>query len=248
MTVSLIFCVVASVAATGQSVTTVPDPTAAGGSESLGNQLLDDLPVAAPQEKPYPHGEDNSLRKKTPPPAQSQADETGEDIGALSGPLLLGRVRNDMRRAETLLGRPVTATNTDSLQQAGVVQERVVAQLDELIAELSIQCQGGQCQPNNNPSPQPSQSAPAKPNKPSRTASLSKSPARDSSDPLDRANGKPVEKGDVDELVKHLWGHLPQRSREQVLQSFSDEFLPKYEAEIEQYYRKLSEEQGDRNQ
>ena len=29
-----------------------------------------------------------------------------------------------------------------------------------------------------------------------------------------------------------------------MLQSFSDDFLPKYELEIEQYYRKLSEEQG----
>jgi hypothetical protein len=30
-----------------------------------------------------------------------------------------------------------------------------------------------------------------------------------------------------------------------MLQSFSDEFLPKYEVEIEQYYRRLSEEQSD---
>ena len=46
-------------------------------------------------------------------------------------------------------------------------------------------------------------------------------------------------------MVKALWGHLPERSREQMLQSFSDEFLPKYELEIEQYYRRLSEEQGE---
>jgi hypothetical protein len=39
-----------------------------------------------------------------------------------------------------------------------------------------------------------------------------------------------------------LWGHLPERQREQMLQSFSDEFLPKYELEIEQYYRRLSED------
>ena len=44
--------------------------------------------------------------------------------------------------------------------------------------------------------------------------------------------------------MKSLWGNLPVRSREQMLQSFSDEFLPKYEIEIEQYYRRLSEEQG----
>ncbi len=48
----------------------------------------------------------------------------------------------------------------------------------------------------------------------------------------------------LNEMVKALWGQLPERSREQMLQSFSDEFLPKYELEIEQYYRRLSEEQG----
>jgi hypothetical protein len=125
------------------------------------------------------------------------------------------------------------------------VQKRVVAQLDELIAELCKQCQGGQGQNSNNPPPQPSQRSEAKASQPNRTASPGKSPARDSSDPLNRADAQAVDKGDVDELVKHLWGHLPQRSREQVLQSFSDEFLPKYELEIEQYYRRLSEEQRE---
>ena len=46
-------------------------------------------------------------------------------------------------------------------------------------------------------------------------------------------------------MVKALWGNLPERDRQQMVQSFSDEFLPKYELEIEQYYRRLSEEQGD---
>ena len=68
-------------------------------------------------------------------------------------------------------------------------------------------------------------------------------PARESSDRLDRDSAKQPEKGDVNELVKELWGHLPERSREQMMQSFSEEFLPKYEREIQQYYRRLSEEQ-----
>ena len=61
---------------------------------------------------------------------------------------------------------------------------------------------------------------------------------------LNRTTAKPVDKGAVDEMVKALWGQLPARSREQMLQSFTDEFLPKYELEIEQYYRRLSEEQS----
>jgi hypothetical protein len=69
--------------------------------------------------------------------------------------------------------------------------------------------------------------------------------ARDSNARLDQTHTQPVEKGDRDVLMKDLWGHLPARTREKMLQSFSDDFLPKYELEIEQYYRRLSEERDD---
>ena len=46
------------------------------------------------------------------------------------------------------------------------------------------------------------------------------------------------------ELVKDLWGQLPQRMREQLLQSSDDEFLPKYRQELEEYFRALAEEQA----
>jgi hypothetical protein len=48
--------------------------------------------------------------------------------------------------------------------------------------------------------------------------------------------------GDREQLLKDFWGHLPPHAREQMLQSHSDEFLPQYELEIEQYYKRLSEE------
>ena len=243
----LIVLLVSWHAAAGQPTSAGTDSPATG-SESLGNQLLEDLPESDPPIRPQSREDGASRSDKSPRRPAPPIDNSGEDIGGPSGPLLLARVRNDMRKAETLLGQPATAPSTNAIQQAGQVQQRVVAQLDELIAELSKQCQGGQGQPNNSPSPQPSQRSQAKASKPNRAASPGKSPARDSSDALNRSNSKPVEKGEVDELVKHLWGHLPERSREQVLQSFSDEFLPKYELEIEQYYRRLSEEQGDRPQ
>jgi hypothetical protein len=245
VTVALIVCLMASVVASGQSASTVHDPSAARGSESLGNQLLDDLPASVPPAGPKARENGTSRVDKSPRHPMPPIDDAGEDIGEQSGPLLLARVRNDMRRAEALLGRPATPPNTTPLQQAGEVQKRVVAQLDELIAELCKQRQGGQGQNSNSPAPQPSQRSGAKSSKPNRSASPGKSPARDSSDPLNQTDAQAVDKADVDELVKHLWGHLPERSREQVLQSFSDEFLPKYELEIEQYYRRLSEEQAE---
>ena len=53
----------------------------------------------------------------------------------------------------------------------------------------------------------------------------------------------------LDRIVAlHLeWGPerlrpFPERVREQMLQSHDDEFLPKYELEIEQYFRRLAED------
>ena len=43
-------------------------------------------------------------------------------------------------------------------------------------------------------------------------------------------------------VLKQLWGELPQRQREQMLEPPVEEFLPKYEQQIEEYFRRLSED------
>lgn len=43
------------------------------------------------------------------------------------------------------------------------------------------------------------------------------------------------------DLVRDLWGHLPERQRQQILQPLSEDFLPKYSAEIEEYFRALAD-------
>jgi hypothetical protein len=144
-----------------------------------------------------------------------------------------------MQSAQSLLAAPDAAGRPGTVQLARSAQNDVVSQLDQLIAQLSkqCQCQGGQC----DKPPSPNSGKPKPGSKPGAVAG--KSAARDSSDRLDSSSAKPVDKGEIDNTVKQLWGHLPERSREQMLQSFSDEFLPKYQAEIEQYYRRLSEDQ-----
>ena len=44
-------------------------------------------------------------------------------------------------------------------------------------------------------------------------------------------------------LLKDLWGQLPLRDREQMLQSSPEQFLPKYELLIEKYYKRLADQQ-----
>jgi hypothetical protein len=214
------------------------------GVESIGGRLLDDLspdagqPVAPPKaarDARTTREIEDSLRASTPL----------HGLGAATSPAAqsLARVRNSMQQAQSLLSRPGADGKLVAASQASPVQHQIISDLDKLIADLSKQCQccNGQCQGGQcDKPPKPG----AKPGKPG--ASSGRTAARDSTDRLDRTTAKPVDKGEVNEMVKALWGNLPERSREQMLQSFSDEFLPKYEIEIEQYYRRLSEEQGDR--
>ncbi len=57
------------------------------------------------------------------------------------------------------------------------------------------------------------------------------------------SNGQENTEGlDPDTLEKGTWGHLPERTRKQMQSNRSDRFLPKYRAQIEEYYRRLSRE------
>jgi hypothetical protein len=238
---SALLAFVTSAAAQTPSTAVAP----AAGSESLGHQLLDDLTPADPLKSITPPG-DQADPKATNPSSRATArfDDLGEDIGQPSGSLSIARVRQGMQRAESLLGRPAATTDLGAVQQAVTVQKQVVDQLDQLIAELSKQCQGGECEPSDQ-QPKPGQQSQAKPGSSSSTTGQGQNAARDSTDRLNNASATPVDKTDFDELAKQLWGHLPERTREQMMQSFSEEFLPKYEQEIEEYYRRLSEDNAE---
>jgi hypothetical protein len=235
-----LICIAIAIAA---NYVSAADQAESGGIESLGNELLDGLtPGELKNAAPSPDNS-NPLRRNGDAPIQTpRFDDLGEDIGQSAGGLSLARVRHGMQQAESLLGAP--GADAGTMHQADAVQNQVVDQLDKLIAELSKQCQGGQCQQSSS-QPKPSQRAGKKRGKPKSAAGRGQTAARDSSDRLDQSNVQAADKGEIEAMVKELWGHLPERSREQMMQSFSEEFLPKYELEIEQYYRRLSENDGN---
>ncbi len=96
-------------------------------------------------------------------------------------------------------------------------QEKVVSRLEELIKELEKQCSGG-----GGSSPHPTR-------------------------PLDRSRivGGPGGQGDMIDPRQgdKQWANLPPRQREQILQSRTEGFPPGYEAILQSYYRRLSQEQ-----
>ncbi len=220
----------------------------AAGSESLGGQLLDGLGAGDRKNGRASDGDATNVlspaeaeQENDAPPAHaaSKFDDLGDDLGTPSGPLPLVRARQSMSQAGALLAKP------GSVAEARVEQQRALAQLDELIKLLSQQCQGGSSAPNKSRS-----QASNHPSQPKADASAGPQPGsstigpRDSSADLKRPQVTPAELGEHESLVKRLWGQLPERSRAQMQQSFSGEFLPKYELDLEQYYRRLTEEQG----
>lgn len=242
--------IVVAIATSVPAATTEPSAKARGVSaagESVGGRLLDDLPqdntspAVIPHPLPIPKNTreiEDSLKAGTP------LVGFGAGANPISQPLV--SVQRKMQHAQALLAKQRVDARPDSSQLATPVQQEVLAELDRLAAELSKKCNGnGQCQGGQCQNPKPGQSSQCKPGKPGAAIGKGKTAARDSTDRLDRSSAQPVDKGQVDEMVKAVWGQLPERSREQMMQFYSNEFLPKYELEIEQYYRRLSEEPGD---
>lgn len=232
-------CVVVWLTTATASAQAPPGVSAASSDESLGSRLMEGLPVG-----PSLPATDTSQGRGRVAPGDGAgttglADDAGEDIGGESGPLLLVRAQYGMRTAQALL------RVSGDVDQTGRVQEEVVSELDRLIDELSKQCRScaacqGSCEKPGaaRRSPQAGAAGNVKPGR-------GTAPARDSTDRLDRARAEPVDAADIEVLLKSVWGHLPERVREQMLETYSDGFLPQYELELEKYYRRLAEEGGD---
>jgi hypothetical protein len=148
-------------------------------------------------------------------------------------PLL--EIARQMREVEGLIRQANSGRRTQDLQG------RIVARLDELIrqarscsganspsqAERKIAAQRPIQQPKSKPAP-----GRGKPN-PKRAADSDTQPGK----------SKP-QQPDVDELrqlVKSVWGELPEMEGQPMAEWIGERFLPKYERLIRLYYRRLAE-------
>ena len=193
-------------------------------AQSLDAALLEDL------------GEDllkPSAIKPTAPLDDRLLEQLDEDLGARQNVKedWLSRVVQHMEAAEMLLQRD------DEVSRASAAQSEALTGLDAMIAELAkrkSECSGGACKKPGPPKPG---------KKPGSKGKTGKSPAQAA--PTSTSNGIDLstELAVPGDLVKDLWGNLPQRQREEILQPLSEEFLPKYASEIEAYFRALADPQ-----
>lgn len=161
--------------------------------------------------------------KPTPPAAENPSASQSASHPSLAG------VVAKMRTVSAAIA------NRDTSQATQTLQRQIVGDLAALLKQPS------QSQPpaGNQPSaseqskqaaPGTGNPTPAQPGQSTTPGSAAESPA-----------GEPVP---VRQLLTRVWGHLPPKLREQLQASLSEQFLPQYESLIEDYYRRLAEDEA----
>lgn len=210
----------------------------AAAEKSLDEKLLENL--------------DNELLEGAGRPADA-ADEAskppdagaleGEDAGDESDEQPLSRVGRRMMSVRRAIPR------VESARRTAQAQEEIVQDLAKLIEQLEKQCPGGACdKPGSSGGQKTAGRKPVSQSKPGTASGEGAAPAsqaaKESSQRLRKETAQRPDASTVQSLLKNTWGNLPQRLREQMLQSPPEEFLPEFELELEQYFKRLAEQES----
>jgi hypothetical protein len=160
----------------------------------------------------------------------------GDDLGMDNAGDPLTRIGLRMQVAEQRIRLRKTATVTQRLQQ------QAIDELAEMIEQArKSQCSGGSSQGSNRPGNASKSGKPSPASSEGRTAAKSAGPVR-STQRVDASESAEARVERRRALLKQVWGHLPEQIREKMLNTSDEEFLPKYEEIIEEYFERLSEE------
>ncbi len=219
-----------------------PKPTSAPGAAdrgtSLDDKLLDDLNnelldgLDAVPSKTNSKSNDGEPASDLDRQLLRQLGE-GEDLGEeTSNPLI--SISRRMRAAEGLIAQRDTSERTQRLHK------EIVADLDVLIEQLKKQCSSGQCAGGGEKKPK------GKPGSGSKAGTGENQgnnrAAKDSTPRIGRSGDSRADLDRMKAMLNEVWGHLPAKVRDQLQSSAPEEFLPKYEKLIEEYYKRLAEE------
>jgi hypothetical protein len=214
--------------------------------KDLGGDPANELGRALGGKGKRPQGQPGAPATK--PGGPQSADVNGDTASAADAgnPLLV--VARRMRQAQQQIDGNQSGPATQTLQQ------HIIADLDRLIEEARKSCSGssacnkpgqgasgnpGQAptRPSASQPQQQSQQAPPQPpkEKPAATSNERRTQA---------AKGQQTDTAESLEMMKKVWGVLPPHEQQQLLQLPAEEFLPKYQQLIEEYYRRLSEGGG----
>jgi hypothetical protein len=168
-------------------------------------------------------------------PERAAPKESEKHVDAAQPESPIARIEREMRKAEQGLAAQDTGAPTQSAQQ------RAIQQLDALIRQAKP---AATPMPRKNAEPKTQQDSPASaPDAPTRNPGEIAPGRTQASAP---EPGEPGARLPPRTLMKRVWGHLPQREGERMEnRDKTEQFLPKYELEIEQYFQRLLEEQKE---
>lgn len=188
------------------------------------------LPVAD-AERPADHPREERERgNEQATPSINLADE-GEDIGQTpKSEDPLARVLLKMRSSRDRL------KNRDSSSATQSIQQQIVRELEAMLS--SSPTSSGESSASEDQTPKEGTTSQEGPG----DGMPSTGPTQESDDRVDPATASQAQLAEVKSQLRRAWGHLPEKVREKMLSSMSEEFLPKYEKLIEAYYKRLAEE------
>lgn len=163
-------------------------------------------------------------------PAASEETGEGEDIQFGSADPL-SQLAKKMRKSETSIAGGDLSSDTHELQ------DEILSELDKLLNETKKNCKGGNCnKPGSGSSSSSASSSKSGAPKPGTTK-----PTGQSTNRVGKAGGTETDDVDAAESMKSVWGHLPPRLREAMQSASLEQFLPKYERLIGEFYKRLAE-------
>lgn len=232
----------------GHAVWPAPCPAGPAPTQPPEETLLDDAhhEMFAPLDPRRVDAENGKEPRRLAPAGsnrpRSRVDEPGA-AGTSEDAVPLRSVAEQMRTVGAMLRRADCGTTTQHAQR------QILDDLDRFLREAQSRCQAAQSGTRDKPvdkQPPPSTS-PNKPgNQPGTTpGSPGKTGTADAERPETGSSRRTPEQRRV--MLKELWGELPPRERQKMMQLPVEEFLPRYELLIEEYFRRLSEEKKKGN-
>ncbi len=207
------------------------------GSNSTGSidadverELFGDVPKA-PDDKTPTKGDPLSIRRIDAWNDLLEEELAQAAVDEAKNPLL--GIARSMRLVEGLI------EENEAGQKTQKIQGEIIADIDALLKRAKKKCQScsSQCQ-------SVAKRKPTKPSKP-KEGSPKPKPATTSNAKPGKAEGEMPDMTEMMAVIKQVWGELPEKERQQMLQSSVEEFLPKYADMIERYFKRLAEDRKE---
>jgi len=199
--------------------------------KSLDEQLLDDLKPTPAKVKPA----DNASPKTDKTPANKldealRRDLEGEDLGQdKKEDHPLAKLGREMREVQQRIEAKDTAEGTQQKQK------EIAEELAKLIEQAKKKPQGNKSQGNQNkPGNGSAQSG-------TESGMAQSKPGQQSTQRLEQGDQTEAQMNEVKDALRRIWGHLPEKEREEMIGALGEQFLPKYERLIEAFYKRLAE-------